>query len=237
MKYLKYNEFRTINTMDLIEIIARKKIPRKTIMITFDDGWLDNWIFAYPVLKKYGLKAVLFIITGQISESLKRKRYDEGFKGTMPSHSKCKEFVEKGENESVMLSWQELKEMEDAGVIDVQSHTHRHQRYTTEGDLDKNSLGDDLATSKNIIEQRLNKNCVGLCWPWGDYTSEHIDEAKRAGFKALFTTIKGSNRADDGAYEIKRIPVGNIGRFNLHKKISIHSNYLLSKLYLSVFKA
>jgi hypothetical protein len=44
-------------------------VPRKSIVITFDDGYLDNWVYAHPILQKYGMHAVVFVVTGWMRRS------------------------------------------------------------------------------------------------------------------------------------------------------------------------
>jgi peptidoglycan/xylan/chitin deacetylase (PgdA/CDA1 family) len=48
--------------------LAGKPVPRKSIVITFDDGYLDNWVYAHPILQKYGMHAVVFVVTGWMGE-------------------------------------------------------------------------------------------------------------------------------------------------------------------------
>ena len=76
--YLRKNNYCTISLDDLYNHIHYdKKIPKKSIILTFDDGYVDNYIFAYPLLKKYGFKGTIFInpshsfkeCVGQIKEA------------------------------------------------------------------------------------------------------------------------------------------------------------------------
>jgi len=62
MKYLYDHNYKTISPDELYNIYQNKKIPKKTIMITFDDGYQSNYELALPILKKYNLKATIFII-------------------------------------------------------------------------------------------------------------------------------------------------------------------------------
>ena len=63
MKYLYEHGYYTASLKDIQEFLYNKqKLPEKTVVITFDDGYESNYIYAYQVLKKYDLKAVIFII-------------------------------------------------------------------------------------------------------------------------------------------------------------------------------
>ena len=73
------------------------KLPKNSILITFDDGYKNNYTLAFPILKKYNMKATIFLNT---------------------------KFIEKDE---AYLSWDEIREMYESGLIDFQLHTHSHQ--------------------------------------------------------------------------------------------------------------
>ena len=238
--YLIKNGYSTINTSEMISIIKGElKPPRKPVMITFDDGWLDNWLFAYPVLKKYGMKAVIFVVTSMIHEKGKRMRSDQGHVNALPLHKECLQIVESGSAQDVMLSWEEIREMEDTGLIDIQSHTYTHRRWDKLYPDSKERmivLGEELKTSKEIIENKLRKPCNALCWPWGKYDNAYMEAARSAGYSLLFTTEKGANTSASGPWRIKRIVIGNIGNFAFRKKLFIFSRDWLSRAYLKYFK-
>lgn len=69
MKFLKDNGYTTLTLDELYGyFINRKNIPQKSLVLTFDDGYRDNYTNAYPILKKYGLKATIFVITGMVDK-------------------------------------------------------------------------------------------------------------------------------------------------------------------------
>lgn len=240
MRFLKAHGFTALHTAELLLILnGQKQPPKKPVMITFDDGWLDNWQFAFPILKKYDMKAVIFVITSLIPEGGKRSRADEGNLASLPSHEECHRMIEAGRSSEVMLSWDEAREMEASGLIDIQSHTHNHQKWDklyTDSKKRSEVLLKDLEVSKKTIEDKLSKQCNVLCWPWGRYNSAYVDIAKSLGYELLFTTEKGSNTATADPFKIKRLVIGNISGVSFRKKMFIHSSGRLSEMYLRYFK-
>ena len=70
MKYIKDNGYSTITIEQLYKFIMQNKpIPKKSVIITFDDGYIDNYQYAYPILKEFNLKATVFVIAKTIDKS------------------------------------------------------------------------------------------------------------------------------------------------------------------------
>ena len=93
MKFLAENGYKTLS---INEFIAYKKgeleVPKKSVCITFDDGWMDNYIYAYPIVKEFGLKANIFIITGWIEAAQKaHEMRPASFLNV--DHNECKRFA------------------------------------------------------------------------------------------------------------------------------------------------
>ena len=69
MQYLKENGFTTLSTDELYDFMVKNKpVPKKSVLITFDDGYEDNYTNAFPILKKYKFKATIFVITGYMDK-------------------------------------------------------------------------------------------------------------------------------------------------------------------------
>lgn len=70
MKYIKDNGYSTITLNQLYEFIMENKpLPKKSVVITFDDGYLNSYQYAYPILKEFNLKATVFAIPNTIDKS------------------------------------------------------------------------------------------------------------------------------------------------------------------------
>jgi len=116
-----------------------RALPEKSALITFDDGFLDNFVYAYPLLKKYGHKGIIFAVTGKITDQdLVRPTLDDvwsGFVGVdelpqvnRPYHSGAQGFRIRRD---LFFSWEEAKAMEASGVVRVEAHSHRHRSVFT----------------------------------------------------------------------------------------------------------
>lgn len=69
MKFLKDKNYTTLSLDELYDfLIFNKPIPKKSVVITFDDGYVDNYLNAYPILKKYNFRATIFVITDNVDK-------------------------------------------------------------------------------------------------------------------------------------------------------------------------
>lgn len=98
-----------------------RKIPKNALVITLDDGYLDNWVWAFPYLKKYNLKATLFASSEFVDKKTKIRPIADPDKPVEKQ-------IDKLENWG-FLSWEEMREMEKSGLFDIQSHTMTHTKY------------------------------------------------------------------------------------------------------------
>lgn len=122
LKWLKSRGFKTISLDELYQYMAKGiEIPKNSVVLTFDDGYADNWVFSYPLLKKYGMKATIYI-NPEFIESRKEK---PNLEDVWENKSNVKDLDTLG-----YLSWEELKIMEKEGVVDIQSHSMTHTWYS-----------------------------------------------------------------------------------------------------------
>lgn len=78
MAYLANNGYHTVSPDQLMAYLNHgKRLPDKPVVITFDDGYLDNYTHAYPILKKYGFTATIFVVTGLIGTDDRFMTWDQ----------------------------------------------------------------------------------------------------------------------------------------------------------------
>jgi peptidoglycan/xylan/chitin deacetylase (PgdA/CDA1 family) len=97
-----------------------RKAPRRSVMLTFDDGYLDNWVLAFPILKKYGARCTIFVNPAFVDpEPVPRPTLDDARAGKNLTALESTGF----------LSWAEMQAMESSGIVDIQSHSLTHTWY------------------------------------------------------------------------------------------------------------
>lgn len=207
MKALQVEGYQTITPGELIAFLnGNGTLPEKPIMITMDDGYESNYKYAYPILKELNMKAAIFLITSKVKRE-EEKHLEDG----LPK-----------------LSWEQIHEMSESGLIEFHSHTHdSHKKYMKgkkevaylagpivkeNGELEtqeeyERRIYEDLLLSKEIIEKEIGQQVTVLCYPYGVYSKTSEKIAKEVGFLATVTVKNGYVIATDSPYLLRRINV------------------------------
>ncbi len=155
LKFLKSEGYESITKEQLKEYMenGKKTWKDKAVVITFDDGYLDTWVYAYPLLKKYGFTAILFLVTWTVEEDeftgLNLLDYWSG-KITKERLPDCSSTFSKEHGYKFKtirrLCWEEVRTMERSGIIDVQPHSKTHRKiYASDKIVDFNRPKDKLS--------------------------------------------------------------------------------------------
>jgi len=227
MAFLHRQGYRTLFIHELVSLLrGDHPAPTRAVALTFDDGYRDNYRFAFPILKKFGLKATIFVVTGWMAKD----RAGPSPEQTV-THHQCQELVEQGRAAEIALTWDEAREMEESGLIRIESHTHTHVKNLYR---DHSTLKINLKISQQTFSNHLKRTSSILCWPGGRYDAQSLAVARESGFSAFCTTERGINVPGSDPERLKRVTVKDAGTIWLRKTLYIFSNPLLGSCYSKI---
>jgi peptidoglycan/xylan/chitin deacetylase (PgdA/CDA1 family) len=177
--------------LSLAELVERKRsrsrLPRKALVITFDDGYANNYEKAFPILKAHGFKATVFLTSGLIGSGRlfdwdKERRDPESYRP---------------------LNWDQVLEMAASGLVSFGAHTRTH-RWLTE--LPAAAAEEEIEGSKRDLEQKLGTTVRHFCYPAGRLSDAIVAMVKGAGFEAACVTPSGPGIRET-LYTLKRVGI------------------------------
>ncbi|NDU86438.1 MAG: polysaccharide deacetylase family protein [Ferrovum sp.] len=167
LEYLHRHGYTVIPLRQLIASLAGKTspLPDRSIVITADDGHESVFTDLFPLIRHYHMPMTLFIYPSAIS------------------------------NAKYALTWSQLQEMKQSGLVDIQSHTYWHPNFKIEKkrltakDYETFVQG-QLSKSREVLQRKLGSPVDMLAWPYGIYDDALIEEARRSGYIAGFSMAR-----------------------------------------------
>lgn len=194
LKWLRDNDYTTIFTSQLAAFVNEgAMLPTKPVIISFDDGFANNYLYAYPLLQKYNMKAVIALIGAESDRSS-----DDIYRN--PEHSN--------------LTWGEVAILSRSGFIEFASHTY--DLHSISGDrkgADKKPdesaadyrqvLTADLVKNQELIESAAGMAPMTFAWPFGAYPLDRSGDPilKDIGFDVTFTSYQHTSAVTQGKPE------------------------------------
>lgn len=190
LKYLKKHNYKTLSMEEFYKWKQGKlNLPQKSVLITFDDGFLSNYHYAFPLLKKYNMNATVFLI-GEYVQNATQTDWDGNIKTYMPL-----ELVEKSK--------------EEYPNIDFCSHTYGLHYHNSINEVSKEQMEKDFSVFNNNIA-----NTKFLAYPFVQYNEDLINNWKSS--DGLLAFAYGPTRKDyrkasrkDDNYKIPRLNVSH----------------------------
>lgn len=185
LKYLKDKGYTTITMNELIDYVYNgTDLPKKPIILTFDDGFYNNYLYAFPALKKYNEKAVISIIGSQTDRYSLIKIFNSYYS---------------------YLSWAQINEMVISGHVEIQNHTYNMHTYDKgrKGCIEKKGEGtenykenftDDIGLLQQRITDYTGVTPNTIAYPFGYHTKNSEALIKEMGFKASLTCCQKVNK-------------------------------------------
>jgi peptidoglycan/xylan/chitin deacetylase (PgdA/CDA1 family) len=175
-------------TVSLERVMAARMsglpLPKRSLVITFDDGFADAIQNAVPVLVRHGLTATFFIVAGLIGRTSEWTRRKRGI-------------------EMALADAAALRDVAAAGFT-IGSHTVTHRRL---GDLQQHEIRYELEESKRRLEDALGRAVCDLAYPYGSMNENVREAAAECGYRDACSTIEGLSAATDDPFMLRRVHI------------------------------
>lgn len=185
LEYLHNGGFQTISLSQLYQAFTKQQpLPPKPVILTFDDGYIDNFINALPLLLRYKMKGAVFVIPGMIGD-------------------RCNWLQEHDCNR--LMSWDQLKEWTAAGM-EIGSHTVNHPMLSR---LTDEEIAHELCVSKETLERELATTIDFVCYPYGDLDDRVKGIAKTTGYKGGLAIFNNVSFKQEDMFAIPRVGISS----------------------------
>lgn len=183
IQWLRDHQYQTIGFEELARALRNGgSLPRRWVIITFDDGFKDNFTHAMPVLQYAGYRATVFLTTGQLRTE-----------------------ADPGDRPQAFLSPAEMREMM-AGGFEFGGHTHTHARLTK---LSDEEIQRELTSSREAIEVLTGAPPRWFAYPYGSWSPRVARLVREAGYEAAASTIRDNRVRADQLFWLPRVMVMN----------------------------
>lgn len=157
-----------------------RRLPRRSVVITFDDGYADVHERALPILARYGFPATVFVTSGWLRDA---GRYAAG---RPPGR---------------MLAWKQVAELADEGV-EIGGHGHSHAQLDQLPDA---RLRDELFRNRGLLEDRLGREVTTMAYPYGYCSGRVRDRARAAGYHCAFAVANRTVAENADRFALPRL--------------------------------
>jgi peptidoglycan/xylan/chitin deacetylase (PgdA/CDA1 family) len=180
---LRRRGFQTITFRDYARFLRGEgKLPHKPIVLTFDDGYEDNYRTAFPLLQKFGFSAVIYVVT-----DMERRT----------------NFWDEDEPPAKLMSASQMKELHQSG-IEIGSHTVTHPRLLS---TPAESAQREIRNSKDTLEQLLGSSVLSFAYPYGRLSEAVKYGVGEAGYRFAVAADSGPLDFYQDFLEIRRTQV------------------------------
>ena len=185
MAMLKLCGYSVVSMDDAVAgLSGRKPLPARSVVLTFDDAYVDFLENAVPVLKAHGYPATVYAVAGLLG--------------------KTNEWVvPEGLAPAPLMSVAQLREVVDLGFT-VGSHTVSHPRLAN---VETPRITEEMRASKRILEDTLGERVDHFCYPYGSHDLRAVHAAAEAGYVSATTCVRAVATHADDLLALPRKPV------------------------------
>jgi peptidoglycan/xylan/chitin deacetylase (PgdA/CDA1 family) len=234
MGFLYKNNYSVMRLEEVISSLTQnRELPHKSVVITFDDGYRNNYTNAFPVLKRFNFPATIFLATDYIGTN----KVFPWFRDLLGEDEEVKE-------NWIPMSWREVREMSKDGIT-FGSHTCSHANIRQ---MSKSTFEEEIERSKDLIEGQIDKNINLFSYPFSfpKYRRRYrdlINKTRKAllgrGYWGACTTIIGTNSLKSDPFCLRRIQIKNTDNlFSFRAKVVGANNWVsvLQKTYQKIIE-
>ena len=175
--WLREEGYETVVVQDLLDYVDRgDPLPEKPVMLTFDDGYYNNYLHLFPLLREFGMKAVISPIVGETDRYTENGEVSENY-----TH----------------LTWEEIREMMDSGLVEFQNHSYALHKLSGQGErtgISKNpgesaesyraAIREDIARAQERFAEMTGWTPTAFTYPFGAVSEDSYPVLEELGFRA-----------------------------------------------------
>jgi peptidoglycan/xylan/chitin deacetylase (PgdA/CDA1 family) len=185
MEFLKQHGYQAIPLQDLVDFLhAEKAIPRRSVVLTIDDGYKSTYEIAFPILSKYGFPATIFIYSDYIGKGglnwRQMKEMEASGLITFQAHSKTHANLTKRSKIEPIKQYQ-------------------------------NRLNDEVRIPENLLGKRMTSKVFSFAYPFGKVNRMVVDELRKEGYELGATVHRGANPFFVNPYLLRRTMIYGAG--------------------------
>lgn len=199
--WLKNNGFISFTLNELLNL---ETVPKKSVVLTFDDGYEDNYTEAFHLLKKYNFKATIYIVLN---------RFNENWATDKDLDKSSNEL-----NSEKMLNDEQVRIMIESGLVEIGSHTLDHVNLPK---ISNEQKFKQIKESKEKIEDIFSIKCNSFAYPFGFFDKDSVKIVEEVAYSNATTTVNGVfDKSKYSNFEIPRIMIsGRQGLFSFILKM------------------
>lgn len=183
MNYLIENGYESVFISDLVSYVEDGvQLPEKPVVITFDDGFLNNMSYAYPFMEERGMKGVISVVGKYVEKAVEEDEHNPGYSN---------------------LTWDEITELSQSGTFEIGNHTYDMHtlgerrgckiKYGETFEEYRNALYDDVYKLQEMIRENCGITPEVFAYPYGFISDESVYILHEMGFKALLSCYEEPN--------------------------------------------
>jgi glycosyltransferase involved in cell wall biosynthesis len=187
MAWLRWCRYHVLSLEEFLQYRREHRLPpARSIVITIDDGYADNWSVAYPILRRYEFPAIIFLVSGAVGTT---NQWDDDVDSALANRP--------------LLDWPAIRKMLGGG-ISYGAHTRTHPTLTL---IPEERVKEEVAGSREDLERELNVPINVFSYPYGEYNEAIQAVVEGLGFLGACGVQPGMNMPTTSTLALRRTEI------------------------------